>query len=97
MRSCTGNASKTSRTTCAATCRWAGTGTPTIVPTSSWGCCAGGFEPSLVDGANLFWRWLQIPALLGGARLRAVLGRAIYLDGVLFKSANLFVAARRSP
>jgi ubiquinone/menaquinone biosynthesis C-methylase UbiE len=56
-----------------------------------------GFEPVLVTGANLFWRWLQIPALLTGGPLRRLLERGIYWDGRLFRSANLFVAARRTP
>lgn len=54
-----------------------------------------GFEPTVVDGANLFWRLLQTPALLTGGRLRRMLERAIYVDGTLFSSANLFVVARR--
>jgi SAM-dependent methyltransferase len=54
-----------------------------------------GFEPVKVDGANLFWRWFQVPALLTGGRLRKLLQGAIYLDGVVFNSANLFVVARR--
>jgi SAM-dependent methyltransferase len=58
---------------------------------------ANGFEPVVVTGANLFWRWLQIPALLTGGRLRRLLERGIRLDGKLFHSANLFVAARRLP
>ncbi|GAA0314958.1 class I SAM-dependent methyltransferase [Actinoallomurus spadix] len=56
-----------------------------------------GFEPTAVEGANLFWRWLHAPALLTGGRLRALLERLIYLDGVIFKSANIHVAARRVP
>ncbi|GIE51431.1 hypothetical protein Ani05nite_49650 [Amorphoplanes nipponensis] len=56
-----------------------------------------GFEPVVVTGANLFWRWLQIPALLTGGPLRRLLERGIHLDGRLFRSANLFVAARRLP
>ena len=56
-----------------------------------------GFEPATVEGANLFWRWFQVPALLAGGRLRALLERAIYLDGEIFNSANMFVAARRVP
>lgn len=56
-----------------------------------------GFAPTVVTGANLFWRWLQIPALLTGGGLRRLLERGIYLDGVLFTSANLFIAARRVP
>lgn len=54
-----------------------------------------GFDPVIVTGANLFWRWLQIPALLTGGRLRELLERAIYRDGEIFSSANLFVAARK--
>ena len=56
-----------------------------------------GFEPETVAGANLFWRWFQVPALLAGGRLRALLERFIYLDGEIFTSANMFVAARRVP
>lgn len=62
---------------------------------------AAGFEPVLVAGANLFWRWLQIPCLLGGPRARGVLGAAIRVDGLVFRSprlcANLFVVGRRLP
>jgi SAM-dependent methyltransferase len=58
---------------------------------------AHGFEPLAQTGANLFWRWLQIPSLLGGRRLRALCDRAIWVDGRLFKSANLFMVARRIP
>jgi hypothetical protein len=35
--------------------------------------------------------------LLTGGRLRELLERAIYLDGEIFASANLFVAARKAP
>jgi SAM-dependent methyltransferase len=56
-----------------------------------------GFQPVTVGGANLFWRWLQIPALVTAGRVRALLERAIYLDGVTFTSANAFVTARRLP
>ncbi len=60
-----------------------------------------GFEPVLVEGANLFWRWLHIPYLIGPPRLRSVLGAGILLDGKLFRNsslaANLFVVARRLP
>jgi SAM-dependent methyltransferase len=59
-----------------------------------------GFEPQVVEGANLFWRWFHIPYLLGGRRLKAVAERAIRIDGALFTSpriaGNLFVVARRS-
>ena len=56
-----------------------------------------GFQPLTVTGANLFWRWFQIPALLLGGLPGRLLNRLIYLDGVLFSSANLFVTARRAP
>lgn len=56
-----------------------------------------GFDPVTVESANLFWRWFQVPALLAGGRLRTLLERAIYLDGKVFKSANMFIAARRIP
>jgi SAM-dependent methyltransferase len=56
-----------------------------------------GFQPLTVTGANLFWRWFQIPALLLGGPPRRLLDRLIYVDGVLFRSANLFVTARRVP
>lgn len=56
-----------------------------------------GFAPTSVTGANLFWRWLQIPALLTGGPLRRLLERGICLDGRLFGAANLFVGARRLP
>jgi SAM-dependent methyltransferase len=52
------------------------------------------FDPLVVDGANLFWRWFHGPALLTGGHLRGWLEHAIYLDGVAFRSANIFVAAR---
>ncbi len=57
---------------------------------------AHGFELERVTGANLFWRWFQIPALLlGGAATRAF-ERLIYLDGEAFRNANLFLTARRA-
>ncbi|MGC4890099.1 class I SAM-dependent methyltransferase [Micromonospora sp. DT227] len=58
---------------------------------------AAGFAPTTVTGANLFWRWLQIPALLTGGPVRRLLERGIHLDGRLFRAANLFVVARRQP
>jgi SAM-dependent methyltransferase len=58
---------------------------------------AHGFAITRESGANLFWRWFQIPALLVGSRLRRPLERAIWLDGKLFRSANLFLSARRVP
>ena len=53
------------------------------------------FEITRESGANLFWRWFHGPSLLMSGRARAVLERAIWLDGMMFKSANLFVTARR--
>jgi len=55
-----------------------------------------GFELERVTGANLFWRWFQIPALLLGGAAARVLERLIYLDGEAFRSANLFLTARRA-
>ena len=54
-----------------------------------------GFEPVTVTGANLFWRWFHVPALLLRGRAAALAQRAIYLDGELFSSANIFITARR--
>jgi SAM-dependent methyltransferase len=55
---------------------------------------AHGFAVTRESGANFFWRWFQVPALLAGPRLRRVLERAIWLDGELFGCANLFISAR---
>jgi SAM-dependent methyltransferase/UDP-N-acetylglucosamine transferase subunit ALG13 len=55
-----------------------------------------GFKVFRTSGANLFWRWFQIPALLGPGPLRPVFERAIWLDGALFDRANFFVTARRT-
>jgi SAM-dependent methyltransferase/UDP-N-acetylglucosamine transferase subunit ALG13 len=61
---------------------------------------ASGLTVREVVGANMFWRLLQIPSLFGGRRLKAVLGAAIALDGVVFTSprvaANLFVVAEKA-
>jgi SAM-dependent methyltransferase/UDP-N-acetylglucosamine transferase subunit ALG13 len=58
-----------------------------------------GFHVVRVAGANLFWRWLQVPALLGGRRTRKLLAPLVALDGRVFCSprfaANLFLVARR--
>jgi SAM-dependent methyltransferase len=53
------------------------------------------FEIIRESGANLFWRWFHGPSLLAGPRLRARLEQAIWLDGKLFHSANLFLTVRR--
>ena len=54
-----------------------------------------GFQPQSRDGANLFWRFLQVPALLAPARARALFDAPLRIDGSLFKSANLFLTAVR--
>ena len=54
-----------------------------------------GFRPRSRDGANLFWRFLQVPALLAPARARALFDAPLRIDGSLFKSANLFLTAVR--
>jgi hypothetical protein len=48
-----------------------------------------------VGGANLFWRWFQIPALLLGPRLGRPFEHLVYLDGQAFRRANLFLTARK--
>ena len=53
------------------------------------------FEITRESGANLFWRWFHGPSLLAGPRLRGRLEQAIWLDGKLFRTANLFLTARR--
>jgi SAM-dependent methyltransferase len=58
---------------------------------------AHGFAVTRQSGANLFWRWFQIPALLTGPHTRRFLERAIWLDGELFERANLFLSARSEP
>jgi hypothetical protein len=58
---------------------------------------AAGFRVTAQSGANLFWRFFQIPGLLVGGRLRAVLDRMLLADGRRFRSANLFLLARRIP
>jgi SAM-dependent methyltransferase len=57
--------------------------------------CQAGFQPQSRDGANLFWRFLQVPALLAPARARALFDAPLRIDGALFKSANLFLTAVR--
>ena len=58
-----------------------------------------GLEVVEVAGANLFWRFLQVPSLFVDGRVKAALGSAIAVDGMLFRwpriAANLFVVARR--
>jgi ubiquinone/menaquinone biosynthesis C-methylase UbiE/UDP-N-acetylglucosamine transferase subunit ALG13 len=54
-----------------------------------------GFAIERRDGANLFWRWMQLLGFLAGPRSREVLDKAMYLDGAWFHSANMFLVARR--
>jgi hypothetical protein len=54
-----------------------------------------GLEPVRVEGANLFWRWFQVPGLLASGRLRALCEYAVYLDAKLFRSANVFITAEK--
>jgi SAM-dependent methyltransferase/UDP-N-acetylglucosamine transferase subunit ALG13 len=56
---------------------------------------AHGFEVTGEYGANLFWRWFQIPSLVASGRIRRALEWAIWLDGELFHRANFFATARR--
>lgn len=58
---------------------------------------AHGLRAVHADGANLFWRLLQTPALLTGGRTRRSLERLIELDGRMFSAANLFITAIREP
>jgi SAM-dependent methyltransferase len=57
--------------------------------------CRAGFQPQSRDGANLFWRFLQVPALLAPQRMRGLFDAPLRADGALFRSANLFLTARR--
>lgn len=54
-----------------------------------------GFVPRQRDGANLFWRFLQVPSLLAPARLRHLLDAPLRVDGRFFHRANLFLTAER--
>jgi len=56
---------------------------------------AAGFVPTARDGAGLFWRLLQIPALLLPGRLAGALDAPQRLDARLFHRANLFLTATR--
>jgi SAM-dependent methyltransferase/UDP-N-acetylglucosamine transferase subunit ALG13 len=55
-----------------------------------------GLVPQLKDGANLFWRFWQVPALLAPRRARRLFDAPLRADGRLFRSANLFLTAVRS-
>jgi SAM-dependent methyltransferase len=54
-----------------------------------------GFIPRQRDGANLFWRFLQIPALLAPQGVSRFFDAPLRADGKLFHSANLFLTAVR--
>jgi SAM-dependent methyltransferase len=56
---------------------------------------AAGFEPTGRDGAGLYWRLLQVPALLLPGRLARLLDAPQRLDARLFHRANLFLTASR--
>lgn len=56
---------------------------------------AAGFEPTARDGAGLYWRLLQVPALLLPGRLSRLLDAPQRLDARLFHRANLFLTATR--
>lgn len=47
------------------------------------------------EGAHLFWRWFQVPALLGGPRTRRMMEPLIRWDGRTFTGANLYFVASR--
>jgi SAM-dependent methyltransferase/UDP-N-acetylglucosamine transferase subunit ALG13 len=55
-----------------------------------------GLTPRLKDGANLFWRFWQVPALFLPARARRLLDAPLRVDGRLFRRANLFLTAYRT-
>jgi len=54
-----------------------------------------GFVPHVRDGANLFWRLLQVPALLAPGRAARWLDAPLRLDSRLFRAANIFITAHR--
>ena len=56
---------------------------------------AAGFEPTARDGAGLYWRLVQVPALLLPRRLARLLDAPQRLDARLFRRANLFLTATR--
>lgn len=55
-----------------------------------------GFAPQLKDGANLFWRFFHVPALLAPRSLQRVFDAPLRADGRMFRRANLFVTAVRA-
>lgn len=56
---------------------------------------AAGFTPTARDGAGLYWRLLQVPALLLPPRAARLLDAPQRLDARLFRRANLFLTAVR--
>jgi SAM-dependent methyltransferase/UDP-N-acetylglucosamine transferase subunit ALG13 len=54
-----------------------------------------GLVPRLKDGANLFWRFFQVPALLAPSGARGLFDAPLRADGRLFRRANLFLTATR--
>jgi SAM-dependent methyltransferase/UDP-N-acetylglucosamine transferase subunit ALG13 len=54
-----------------------------------------GLVPQLKDGANLFWRVWQIPALLAPQRARRLFDGPLRVDARFFRRANLFLTAVR--
>ena len=51
-----------------------------------------GFDVLNISGANLFWRFFQIPGLLLPNKwLRSLMDKFIYWDGLSFQQANLFI------
>jgi hypothetical protein len=54
-----------------------------------------GFEPTARDGAGLYWRLMQVPALLLPGRVARLLDGPQRLDARLFHRANLFLTAIR--
>jgi SAM-dependent methyltransferase len=54
-----------------------------------------GFIPEQRDGANLFWRFLQIPALLAPEALSRLFDAPLRADSRLFQRANVFLTAVR--
>ena len=49
--------------------------------------------PQLRDGANLFWRFIQIPAVLAPDGAQHLFDRPLRADARMFHRANLFFTA----
>ena len=54
-----------------------------------------GLVPRHKDGANLFWRFFQVPALLAPPSARGLLDAPLRADARMFRRANLFLTAVR--